>query len=92
MSACWYAWAKLGASVSSRQLRPVRSVEHDIGRGRLDAELAEHADDLVAVQRAVIHDVHYDVSGGKAGVTDPHCVPQYVVSKSERAMVAFGCT
>jgi hypothetical protein len=47
---------------------------------------------LVAVQRAVSHDVHYDVSGGKAGVTDPHCVPQYVVSKSERAMVAFGCT
>ena len=30
----------------------------------------EHADDLAPVQRAVIHHVHNDLPGGKAGVTD----------------------
>ena len=45
-------------------------VKHDVRRGRLDAELAEHADDLAAVERRVIHDVHHDLPGGKAGVTD----------------------
>jgi hypothetical protein len=45
-------------------------VKHDIRRGRLHAELAEHADDLAAVQRAMVHDMHHDLPGGKAGVTD----------------------
>ena len=45
-------------------------VEHDIGRGRLDAELAEHADDLAAVQRAVVHHVNHDLPGGKAAVAE----------------------
>jgi len=45
-------------------------VKDDVRRGRLHAELAEHADDLAAVQRAVIHHVHHDLPGGKSGVTD----------------------
>ena len=44
-------------------------VKDDVGRGRLYPELAEHADDLAPVQRAVIHHVHHDLPGGKAGVT-----------------------
>src|SRR5450631_2636611 len=35
-------------------------VKDDVRRGWLHAELAEHADDLAAVQRAVIHHVDHD--------------------------------
>ena len=45
-------------------------VKKHVRSGRLYAQLSEHADDLAAVQRAVIHDVHHDLPGGKAGVTD----------------------
>jgi len=47
--------------VSSRQPFFVRRVKDDVGRGRLYPELAEHADDLAPVQRAVIHHVHHDL-------------------------------
>jgi hypothetical protein len=45
-------------------------VENNVRRRRLHAELAEHADDLAAMQRPVVHDVHHDLPGGEAGVAD----------------------
>ena len=55
--------------VSSRRGLLVVVKQH-VRCGRLYAQLTEHADDLAAVQRAVIHHVHHDLPGGKAGVTD----------------------